>query len=83
MSGQEELAQPEKYDLIFHDSEHGDHIIPELASFFHTKLNQGGKLIVHDVNDLTLELLLSALGEVEHTITTDYRGRQLGTFWRE
>ena len=82
MSGQEELAQPEKYDLIFHDSEHGDHIIPELASFFHTKLNHGGKLIVHDVNDLTLELLLEALGGVEHTITTDYRGRQLGTFYK-
>jgi len=81
MSGQEELAQPEKYDLIFHDSEHGNHIIPELAAFFHTKLNSGGKLIVHDVDVLTLELLLSALGAVEHTITTDYRGRQLGTFW--
>ena len=81
MSGQEELAQPEKYDLIFHDSEHGNHIIPELVQFFKTKLNPGGKLLVHDVNDLDLSLLLGELGNVGHTVTTDYRGRQLGTFW--
>ena len=81
MSGKDELFLPDKYDLIFHDSEHGDHIIPELASFFHTKLNRGGKLIVHDVDVLNQALLLSELGDPEHTITTDYRGRQLGTFW--
>ena len=81
MSGQEELAQPGKYDLIFHDSEHGNHIIPELVQFFKTKLNPGGKLLVHDVNDLDLSLLLGELGDVGHTVTTDYRSRQLGTFW--
>ena len=81
MSGQEELAQPGKYDLIFHDSEHGNHIIPELVQFFKTKLNPGGKLLVHDVNDLDLSLLLGELCDVGHTVTTDYRGRQLGTFW--
>jgi hypothetical protein len=80
MSGKEELALPEKYDLIFHDSEHGSHVIPEMASFFHTKLNASGKLIVHDIDLLDLTLLLSALGHPKHTITTDYRGRQLGTF---
>lgn len=81
MSGQEELKMPEKYDLIFHDSEHGNHIIPELVQFFKTKLNPGGKLLVHDVNDLDLNVLLGELGDVGHTVTTDYRGRQLGTFW--
>ncbi len=81
MSGQEELAQPGKYDLIFHDSEHGNHIIPELVQFFKTKLNPGGKLLVHDVNDLDLNVLLGELGDVGYTVTTDYKGRQLGTFW--
>jgi hypothetical protein len=81
MSGQEELALPDKYDLIFHDSEHGDHIIPELVAFFKTKLNENGKLLVHDVNDLNIDRLLGELGDVQHTVTTDYRGRQLGTFW--
>ena len=87
MSGEDELKSHGKYDVIFHDSYHGDSVIPELVLFFMAKLNEGGKLIVHDVEALNLDLLLSELGnvypkkKVGHTITTDNRGRQLGTFW--
>jgi hypothetical protein len=87
MSGQDELKSHGKYDVIFHDSYHGDCVIPELVLFFMAKLNEGGKLIVHDVDALNLDLLLSELGNVYpkkklgHTVTTDNRGRQLGTFW--
>jgi hypothetical protein len=87
MSGEDELKSHGKYDVIFHDSYHGDCVIPELVLFFMAKLNEGGKLIVHDVDALNLDLLLSELGNVYpkkklgHTVTTDNRGRQLGTFW--
>jgi hypothetical protein len=87
MSGEDELKSHDKYDVIFHDSYHGDCVIPELVLFFMAKLNEGGKLIVHDVDALNLDLLLSELGNVYpkkklgHTVTTDNRGRQLGTFW--
>jgi Lipopolysaccharide biosynthesis proteins, LPS:glycosyltransferases len=87
MSGEDELKSAEKYDVIFHDSYHGNSVIPELVLFFMAKLNKGGKLIVHDVDALDLDLLLTELGnvypkkKVKHTVTTDERGRQLGTFW--
>ena len=87
MSGEDELKSAEKYDVIFHDSYHGDCVIPELCLFFKNKLNKGGKLIVHDVDALNIDLLLTELGnlypkkKLKHTVTTDYRGRQLGTFW--
>ena len=87
MSGEDELKSHGKYDVIFHDSYHGDCVIPELVLFFMAKLNQGGKLIVHDVDALDLDLLLTELGnlypkkKIGHTVTTDERGRQLGTFW--
>lgn len=87
MSGEDELKSAEKYDVIFHDSYHGNSVIPELVLFFMAKLNKGGKLIVHDVDALDLDLLLTELGnlypkkKIKHTVTTDYRGRQLGTFW--
>lgn len=87
MSGEDELKSHGKYDVIFHDSYHGDCVIPELVLFFMAKLNEGGKLIVHDVDALDLDLLLTQLGNVYpkkkigHTVTTDNRGRQLGTFW--
>lgn len=87
MSGEDELKSAEKYDVIFHDSYHGNSVIPELVLFFKNKLNKGGKLIVHDVDALDLDLLLTELSnlypkkKIKHTVTTDYRGRQLGTFW--
>jgi len=87
MSGEDELKSAEKYDVIFHDSYHGDCVIPELCLFFKNKLNKGGKLIVHDVDALNIDILLTELGnlypkkKIGHTVTTDYRGRQLGTFW--
>lgn len=87
MSGEDELKSADKYDVIFHDSYHGNSVIPELVLFFKNKLNKGGKLIVHDVDALNLDLLLTELGglypkkKIKHTVTTDYRGRQLGTFW--
>lgn len=87
MSGRDELISHGKYDVIFHDSYHGDSVIPELVLFFMAKLNKGGKLIVHDVDALNIDLLLTELGnlypkkKLKHTVTTDYRGRQLGTFW--
>jgi len=88
MSGRDELISHGKYDLIFHDSEHGDSIIPELVLFFKAKLNKGGKLIVHDVDMLNIDLLLTELNnlhlskrKVKYNVTTDNRGRKLGTFW--
>jgi 2-polyprenyl-3-methyl-5-hydroxy-6-metoxy-1,4-benzoquinol methylase len=63
-----------RYDLIFHDAEHGPHIIPELRAWWQ-RLTPGGALAIHDAEQLDgwrgEELTPHA------TTTTDERGREL------
>jgi hypothetical protein len=67
----------ELYDLIFHDAEHGRHIIPELESLWDLVL-PGGWLAVHDAEQLegwngsTLKPQCKAMSKI-----IDDRGREL------
>ena len=81
-SGQDCLLDPRTFDFIFHDSDHGNHMIPELSDFFKKKLNPGGLMVIHDIDALNLESFLSAIGRPEYVITQDNKGRQLGSFFK-
>lgn len=71
-----------RYDFIFHDSEHGSKIIPELSLAFELVLADNGIMMVHDVDALDLTELLTAISPKHYTITTDAKGRQMGTFYK-
>jgi hypothetical protein len=79
--GVSEFLMPEKYHVIFHDSYHGNSVIPELDRFFKNKLLPGGILIVHDIDALDINVLLYVLGFPKYEITKDSRNRELGTFY--
>jgi lipopolysaccharide biosynthesis glycosyltransferase len=83
MSGEDELNDAKKYDVVFHDSYHYEEVVNELVRFFNTKVKQGGVFIVHDVNWIDVNSLLDKIGNPKHTITTDAIGRQLGAFYLE
>jgi len=74
--------QGQTYDLIFHDSYHGDSVIPELKFAFDNVLKPNGVLVVHDVDMLNLADLLEAIKCEHHMVSTDYKGRQLGVFYK-
>jgi hypothetical protein len=65
------------YDMIFHDAEHGPHIIPELEAWW-SRLLPGGVLAVHDAEQLegwrgqTLPTK-----SIRISIAPDSRGREL------
>lgn len=82
MTGEQELAEPGTYAVIFHDSYHGEAVVPELVRYWKNKLDQGGLLIVHDVNEFNLSNFLAAIGNPPHRVTADNRGRTLGMFWK-
>lgn len=71
------LLDKRTFDVIFHDAEHGDHIIPELIRLFNERLNTNGVLIVHDSDLLTLTKLFSGIGRHSYCVTPDEIGRQL------
>jgi lipopolysaccharide biosynthesis glycosyltransferase len=72
--------QGQTYDLIFHDSYHGNRVIPELKFAFDKVLKPNGVMVVHDVDMLNLADLLELLNCKHHTVSNDYKGRQLGVF---
>ena len=80
-SGEKELQNDEKYDVVFHDSYHGPSVIQELVQYYQKKVAENGVLIVHDVDSFDVNELLGLIGNPRHTITTDNRGRQLGCFY--
>lgn len=80
-SSDEHLLKPVTYDIVLHDngrrrSELGD----ELEAYWNRKLNAGGLLIVHNVEQLEMPRLLKRLAPESHFVTADRRGRQLGYF---
>jgi len=81
-SGQESLKDGNRYDFIFHDSDHGNHMIPELAGFFKLKLTEKGIMMVHDVDALNITSLLKEMGNPDYKETVDGRRRKMGTFYK-
>jgi 2-polyprenyl-3-methyl-5-hydroxy-6-metoxy-1,4-benzoquinol methylase len=75
------LADDESLQVIVHDAQHGQHMIPELVRYF-GYVQPGGVLIVHDTNELNLSDLVSALGYPKNTTTADDRMRTLSMFWK-
>lgn len=72
-----ELDPNGSYDMIFHDAEHGTHIIQELEAWW-LRLNPGGILAVHDAEQLegwTGETLDGLSERIE--VAPDERGREL------
>lgn len=76
--GDNELKNTKKYDVIFHDSYHGDRVIPELTQFYKKKLKRGGVLMIHDIQALNQKMLLRHLGCANYKTTKDRRKRILG-----
>lgn len=81
-TGQQELENPTQYAVVFHDSYHGNRVIPELVGYWNKKIIVGGLLIVHDVDQLNMARFLGNIGNPVHRITFDKLGRGLGFFWK-
>lgn len=82
ITGEYELQLPEKYAVVFHDSLHGEMIVPEIVRFWETKLDEDGLLIVHDVDQFNLANFLARIGNPVCSVTSDARKRALGFFWK-
>lgn len=70
------------FDFIFHDSDHGDGMIPEMVALFNNSLNQGGTMVIHDAELLTMVNFTSQLQPHEAKGSTDQRGRVLLTLYK-
>ena len=84
MSSKEYLEmKPEMiYDFIFHDADHGDHIIPELITCW-SRLSRYGILAVHDFDCLSdKEGFINLISPRSVSVTADDRGRELGVFYK-
>jgi hypothetical protein len=75
------LADDESLQVIVHDAQHGQHMIPELVRYF-GYVKSGGVLIVHDTNELDLAGLIRELGYPENKTTADDRMRTLSMFYK-
>jgi hypothetical protein len=82
VTGEWELQLPEKYAVVFHDSMHGETIVPEIVNFWDTKLDDDGLLIVHDVDQFNLTNFLARIGNPVYSVTSDAKKRTLGFFWK-
>ncbi|MBX3069371.1 MAG: class I SAM-dependent methyltransferase [Thermomicrobiales bacterium] len=75
------LDRPGQFDIILHDnSRRGSALVAELHAYWSRKLNPGGLLIVHNVEQIDLPKLVRRLGPESHIVTSDKRRRQLGYF---
>ncbi len=75
----EALNEQRYFEFIFHDSDHGDGMIPEMVRLFNERLLKGGTMMIHDAELLTILNLLSQLEPHEHKSSWDGRGRQMLT----
>lgn len=66
------LHERRKFDVVFHDAEHGNAIVPELEALW-LKITNQGILIVHDSEQITIPL---SFNNVIYN-TKDVLGRQL------
>ena len=71
----------EPVELIMHDAEHGQSIVPELLLFW-DKVKPGGTFIIHDTDQIDLAGFIKALGYPENKTTADERGRCLSIFYK-
>lgn len=81
-TGADELLRLQQYSVVFHDSYHGEQVVPELLAYWRSKVLPGGLLIVHDVEQFDLRRFLDELGWPVYSVTYDARGRALGCFWK-
>jgi len=80
-SSDDELANPHAFDIVLHDNgRRGGKLMTELGACWKRKLNPGGILIVHNVEQIDLPRLLARLQPETHIVSSDKRGRQLGFF---
>jgi len=77
----EDFYTTKTYQVIVHDAQHGEQIVPELFRYW-GYVKKGGVLIVHDTNELNLSELIAQLGYPENQTTADGRGRFLSMFWK-
>lgn len=75
----ESLNEQRYFEFIFHDSDHGDGMIPEMVRLFNERLLKGGTMMIHDAELLTILNLLGQLEPHEHKSSWDGRGRQMLT----
>jgi len=71
----------ESYQIVMHDAQHGEQIVPELFRYW-GYVASGGVMIVHDTNELNLSNLIAQLCYPENQTTADGRGRFLSMFWK-
>jgi 2-polyprenyl-3-methyl-5-hydroxy-6-metoxy-1,4-benzoquinol methylase len=72
-------AKPETYQIVMHDAQHGEQIVPELIRYW-GYVKSGGVMMVHDTNELNLANLIAKLGYPGNQTTADGRGRFLSMF---
>jgi hypothetical protein len=67
---------------VFHDSYHGERVVPEIVAYWQRKLTPGGLLIVHDTDQFNVANFVAKLGNPAYRNTFDTRKRGLGFFWK-
>lgn len=82
LSAADAFAIPEQYEVVFHDTESGDTIRPELLRFWREKVKPGGLLIVHDIHLLDERALLDELDPAGFS-TSNHRSNVKIGFYRK
>lgn len=81
MASENFTADEGSYQIVMHDAQHGDKIMPELFRYW-GYVKSGGVMIVHDTNELNLSSLIAQLCYPENKTTADERGRFLSIFYK-
>jgi hypothetical protein len=71
----------EPVEMIMHDAQHGQSVVPELLLFWE-KVKSGGTFIIHDTDQIDLAGFIKGLGYPENKTTADERGRCLSIFYK-
>jgi hypothetical protein len=71
----------EPVEMIMHDAQHGQSVVPELLLFWE-KVKSGGTFIIHDTDQIDLAGFIKKLGYPENKTTADERGRCLSIFYK-
>ena len=71
------------YDMIFHDAQHGDHMVEEYLECW-KRVNPGGVFAFHDADQVHHRFmeLLKGMDRFTMDMSTDSRGRMLATFYK-
>lgn len=78
----EATKEVRQFDFIFHDSDHGDKMIEEMTDLFNNKLKEGGLMMIHDAELLSLPDLLSKLKSYQTKYTLDDRERAMLSLYK-